>query len=210
MLSEKNKVLIHELITSFKESPEKRRREFFDPEEKMDSELFALFKKAAELKRQGRYEESVESYVGLIEKCSRLVSSHIGRGLVKSLCALNEYSAAIHLIFLCFGDTVSPWFSETDDLSLMNASAQDCAYLAKGIMNASNGNPELLMKRTIDVSGGNDYTFFVSREEIIEESKRIMEGKDEFCFPAGMIEFFLDFPVIKRYFASEYTYMNYL
>ena len=199
------------LIDSLKKNGTQKRRYIKETTEKMDPKLFDIYNKAVEQKREGKYDESLSSYFEVINNSDETLSVDLCRGLAKTLCAANEYDAAFSLLLMCTVYTIDTSIIGQNDSRLLNSCAMDCALIAMGIKKASEGEPEMLMQRTKDISGNPSYSFAVSPDEIIEKAKGIVEGKDnKFFLPENIIERFLEWPVIQAFFAEEYTYGRFL
>lgn len=204
-MNSENKLNIKRLISDFTTLKEKR-----VVDSQIDTGFVQMMKIATELKRTGKYDEALAIYIECIDKHGTIIPSDVVDSLVKVLYSTNDYGAALYLAFLCTVATMSDSTAEQRNTRLMNKIAMDCAYLAKGISNAADGRPDLIMKRTISVSGNAYYCFTLSPEGIIEKANEIIDGKEEFGFPKGAIELFLELPIVQSFFEEEYTYAPFL
>ena len=199
------------LIDSLKKNGTQVHRSISDYTDKMEPELFEKMKKAVQLKRDACYEESLSLYFEIIKECGNTLSSDLCRGLAKTLCAMNEYGWAFSLLLMCTAHTLDRSFIDQDNPRLLNACSMDCAYIALGIKKAAEGDPGLLIQRTIDVSGNKSYHSILSPDEITEQAKAIMEGRDnKYYLPKNAAERILEWPIIQAFFAEECTYVAYL
>lgn len=198
-------------IDSLKINGTQKRRYIEEGDGFVNSELTVKMKQAFLLKREAKYDESFDIYFEIIDECGDVIGVDICRGLSKTLCAMNEYDAALSLLLMCMALTLEGSIIGQTDPCLLNDSSMDCAFIAMGIKKASEGRPELIMQRTIDVSGNMNYHFVLSPQEIVERAKVIMEGtENKYMIPENAIDDFLKWPVIQAFFEEEYTYAKYL
>ena len=199
------------LIDSLKKNGTQERRSISDYIEKVKPALLEKMKQAVQLKRDTCYEESLALYFEIIKESGNTISSDLCRGMAKTLCAMNEYGWAFSLLLICVAYTIDTSIIGQNNPVLLNACSMDCAYVALGIKKAAEGDTRLLIQRTIDVSGDISYHSFLSPNEITEQAKAIMKGRDKkYILPKNAVDQFLAWPIIQAYFAEEYTYAAYL
>ena len=138
---------------------------------------------AVQLKREGRYEESLTIYLDIILNKGYMLTE-LGRAMSKTLCAMNEYSCAFLILFSCatvkWADKIgfNPLFATmgmTKDSmpTIPTPCAEDLFDLTDCLKSVLKGDFAPLRKRTIEWSGNQNYTPIQPIEHVFQQAQNL-------------------------------------
>ena len=149
-----------------------------------------LCSQAVALKRQHRYDESLDNYLTVVQDCTYLTTELL-RAMGKVLCAMNEFTFALLLFYYAaevkWTDTLKAPF----DMYLLNpevakmfesqkvptASATNYYELRDEIKKAANRKAKSIMILAKEMSGNQaSYKFSKSKRQIIKECREIVKN----------------------------------